>query len=81
MTAEPTVSQNLSAWRKLANELTRIASIREEPARLTRAPVAVAKSAGEQLKRVRGASGKKTAWRKDCDASGVKSFYDSGVRL
>ena len=58
-----------------------IASIREEPARLTRAPVAVAKSAGEQLKRVRGASGKKTAWRKDCDASGVKSFYDSGVRL
>ena len=58
-----------------------IASVREEPARLTRAPVAVAKSAGEQLKRVRGASGKKTAWRKDCDASGVKSFYDSGVRL
>ena len=58
-----------------------IASIREEPARLTRAPVAVAKSAGEQLKRVRGASGKKTAWRKDCDASGVKSFYDAGVRL
>ena len=46
-----------------------------------RAPGAVAKSAGEQLKRVRGASGKKTAWRKDCDASGVKSFYDSGVRL
>ena len=58
-----------------------IASVREEPDRLTRAPVAVAKSAGEQLKRVRGASGKKTAWRKDCDASGVKSFYDSGVRL
>ena len=58
-----------------------IASVRAEPARLTRAPVAVAKSAGEQLKRVRGASGKKTAWRKDCDASGVKSFYDSGVRL
>ena len=58
-----------------------IASIREEPARLTRAPVAVAKSAGEQLKRVRGASGKKTAWREDCDASGVKSFYDAGVRL
>ena len=58
-----------------------IGAIRAEPARLTRAPVAVAKSAGEQLKRVRGASGKKTAWRKDCDASGVKSFYDSGVRL
>ena len=58
-----------------------IASVREEPARLTRAPVAVAKSAGEQLKRVRGASGKKTAWRKDCDASGVKSFYDAGVRI
>ena len=58
-----------------------IASVRAEPARLTRAPVAVAKSAGEQLKRVRGASGKKTAWRKDCDASGVKSFYDAGVRL
>ena len=58
-----------------------IGAIREEPARLTRAPVAVAKSAGEQLKRVRGASGKKTAWRKDCDASGVKSFYDAGVRL
>ena len=58
-----------------------IGAIREEPARLTRAPAAVAKSAGEQLKRVRGASGKKTAWRKDCDASGVKSFYDSGVRL
>ena len=38
-------------------------------------------SAGEQLKRVRGTSGKKTAWRKDCDASGVKSFYDAGVRL
>jgi len=66
-----------------AGRVTRaqIASIREEPARLTRAPVAVAKSAGEQLKRVRGASGKKTAWRKECDASGVKSFYDSGVRL
>ena len=58
-----------------------IGAIRAEPARLTRAPVAVAKSAGEQLKRVRGASGKKTAWRKDCDASGVKSFYDAGVRL
>ena len=58
-----------------------IGAIRAEPARLTRAPGAVAKSAGEQLKRVRGASGKKTAWRKDCDASGVKSFYDSGVRL
>ena len=58
-----------------------LAAVREEPARLTRAPVAVAKSAGEQLKRVRGASGKKTAWRKDCDASGVKSFYDAGVRL
>ena len=58
-----------------------IGAIRAEPARLTRAPVAVAKSAGEQLKRVRGASGKKTAWRKDCDASGVKSYYDSGVRL
>ena len=58
-----------------------LASVRAEPARLTRAPVAVAKSAGEQLKRVRGASGKKTAWRKDCDASGVKSFYDAGVRL
>ena len=58
-----------------------IASVRAEPARLTRAPVAVAKSAGEQLKRVRGASGKKTAWRKDCDASGVKSFYDSSVRI
>ena len=58
-----------------------IGAIRAEPARLARAPGAVAKSAGEQLKRVRGASGKKTAWRKDCDASGVKSFYDSGVRL
>ena len=58
-----------------------IGAIRAEPARLTRAPVAVAKSAGEQLKRVRGASGKKTAWRKDCDASGVTSFYDAGVRL
>ena len=58
-----------------------IGAIRAEPARLTRAPGAVAKSAGEQLKRVRGASGKKTAWRKDCDASGVKSFYDSGVRI
>ena len=58
-----------------------IGAIRAEPARLTRAPGAVAKSAGEQLKRVRGASGKKTAWRKDCDASGVKSFYDAGVRL
>ena len=58
-----------------------LAAVCEEPARLTRAPVAVAKSAGEQLKRVRGASGKKTAWRKDCDASGVKSFYDAGVRL
>ena len=58
-----------------------IGAIRAEPARLTRAPVAVAKSAGEQLKRVRGASGKKTAWRKECDASGVKSFYDAGVRL
>ena len=59
-----------------------IGAIRAEPARLTRAPGAVAKSAGEQLKRVRGgASGKKTAWRKDCDASGVKSYYDSGVRL
>ena len=60
-----------------------IASVREEPARLTRAPVAVAKSAGVQLKRVRGAGkgAKAAAWRKDCDASGVKSFYDAGVRL
>ena len=60
-----------------------LAAVREEPARLTRAPVAVAKSAGEQLKRVRGAGkgAKAAAWRKDCDASGVKSFYDSGVRL
>ena len=60
-----------------------IGAIRAEPARLTRAPVAVAKSAGEQLKRVRGAGkgAKAAAWRKDCDASGVKSFYDSGVRL
>merc|ERR1719399_2571104 len=59
-----------------------IGSVRAEPARLTRAPVAVAKSAGEQLKRVRGGKGAKAAaWRKDCDASGVKSFYDSGVRL
>ena len=60
-----------------------IGAIRAEPARLTRAPGAVAKSAGEQLKRVRGAGkgAKAAAWRKDCDASGVKSFYDSGVRL
>ena len=60
-----------------------LAAVREEPARLRRAPVAVAKSAGEQLKRVRGAGkgAKAAAWRKDCDASGVKSFYDSGVRL
>merc|ERR1719324_1344364 len=59
-----------------------IGAIRAEPARLTRAPGAVAKSAGEQLKRVRGGKGAKAAaWRKDCDASGVKSFYDSGVRL
>jgi len=60
-----------------------IGAIRAEPARLTRAPGAVAKSAGEQLKRVRGAGkgAKAAAWRKDCDASGVKSFYDAGVRL
>ena len=60
-----------------------IGAIRAEPARLTRAPGAVAKSAGEQLKRVRGAGkgAKAAAWRKDCDASGVKSFYDSGARL
>ena len=59
-----------------------IGAIRAEPARLTRArspsPRAPASSSSASAARP---GAKTAAWRKDCDASGVKSFYDSGVRL
>ena len=73
-----TVARARAPW---SSSVARSRSVRQTARR--RSAGAVAKSAGEQLKRVRGAGkgAKAAAWRKDCDASGVKSFYDSGVRL
>ena len=58
-----------------------IGAIRAEPARLTRALPPSPKAPASGNARASAARvAKKTAWRKDA-TSGVKSFYDAGVRL